>query len=77
MDPSSDQDAPEQEKLSAWHVFKSVLAAAVGVQSRKNQEVDFNNRNSIYVYIVAGIVFTALFVGSVALVVRLVLGSAG
>ncbi len=77
MKQPAEQDAPDASKLSPWHVLKSVLAAAVGVQSRKNQEVDFNNKNSIYVYIAAGIVFTALFVGSVALVVRLVLGSVG
>ena len=74
-DSGSDQPG-KPDKLPLLHVIKSVLAAAVGVQSKKNQEVDFNHRSSIYVYIVAGIVFTALFVMTVAFVVRLVLGSA-
>jgi NhaP-type Na+/H+ or K+/H+ antiporter len=50
----------------------SVLGAAFGVQSRKNRERDFTKGN-IYVFIVAGVVFTALFVATVWTVVQMVL----
>lgn len=66
-------------KLSFLHILTSVLAAAVGVQSKKNQQKDFNAKGSIYIYIyiVAGMVFTVLFVFTVAAVVKTVLANAG
>ncbi len=74
---SSDQEQEQRDKKKDTpgfgQVVLSVLAAAVGVQSNKNRQRDFEQKNSIYVYIVAGIVFTALFVAAVAMVVKLVL----
>ena len=52
----------------------SALAAAFGVQSRKNLEDDFAQRSPLP-FIVAGIVFTAAFVLTLVLVVRLVLAA--
>ena len=46
-----------KEKLPLTHVIVSVLAAAIGVQSKKNQEKDFSAKGSIVTYIVAGIIF--------------------
>lgn len=69
-------DENDRKKLGFLHIVKSVLAAAVGVQSDKNREKDFQAKNSIYIYIAAGILFTVLFVLSVALVVNLVLSNA-
>ena len=66
-------DQQNQPKLRFWQIIKSVLAAAIGVQNNKNREKDFAAKNSIYIYIAAGITFTALFVITVAFVVRLVL----
>ena len=54
-------------------VIRSVFAAAIGVQSDKNRRRDFEQKNSIYVYIAAGVIFTVLFVLSVATVVKMVL----
>ncbi len=75
----SEESAPstQEEKLSFFHILTSVMAAAVGVQSKKNQEKDFNAKGSIYIYIAAGVIFTVLFVLTVAMVVKSVLSNAG
>ncbi|MFA5495230.1 MAG: DUF2970 domain-containing protein [Porticoccaceae bacterium] len=54
----------------------SVLAGALGVQSNKNRERDFK-QGKISTYIIAGLVFTALFITVVVGVVKLVLHNAG
>ena len=65
------------KKLPLRHVFVSVLAAAIGVQSKKNQEKDFSAKGSIVTYIVAGIIFTVVFVVTVIAVVKGVLTHTG
>lgn len=50
----------------------SILAALVGVQSEKNRERDFK-RGDIKVFIIAGIVTTAVLVLLMALIVSQVL----
>lgn len=72
-DQEQEQHGKKKDTPGFGQVVLSVLAAAVGVQSNKNRQRDFEQKNSIYVYIVAGIVFTALFVAAVAMVVKLVL----
>ena len=66
-----------KQKLSILHILTSVLAAAVGVQSKKNQEKDFNGKGSIYIYIAAGIIFTTLFVITIVTVVKSILAGTG
>jgi hypothetical protein len=65
----------EQDRLGPLQIVGSVLAAALGVQSSKNRERDFK-KGRFGVFIVAGIIFTALFVGTVYLVVATVLSNA-
>jgi hypothetical protein len=67
----ADADAP----LSFWQIAGSAVAAAFGVQSRANRERDFTRGKPLH-FIVAGVVFTALFVLTVAMVVQLVLRNA-
>jgi hypothetical protein len=62
--------------LSFFQILGSTLAAAFGVQSSRNRERDFS-RGKVSHFIVAGIVFTTVFVLAVVFVVRLVLSSAG
>jgi len=57
-------------------VVGSVLSAAFGVQNSKNRERDFKHGKA-RIFIVTGIVFTALFIATVFLVVKLVLTQAG
>lgn len=61
----------DKEKLNPLQVMGSVLAAGLGVQSSKNRERDFKQGN-IAVFAAAGVVFTLLFVGTVAVVVQMV-----
>lgn len=70
-----DDDAGQGGALSAWQVISSTMAAAFGVQSSRNRERDFKRGRASH-FIIAGIVFTVLFVAAVIGVVNLVLGSA-
>ncbi len=74
---SKDTNTNEKvKKQSFLQVMLSTIAAAFGVQSKANQERDFEQGN-IYSYIAAGIIFTVVFVITVALLVKLVLKSNG
>lgn len=57
-------------------IVGSVFAAAFGVQSSKNQERDFKHGKA-RVFIISGIIFTLLFMGTVFTVVKMVLKQAG
>ncbi|SDZ83519.1 DUF2970 domain-containing protein [Microbulbifer marinus] len=65
-----------KEQPSFGQVVLSTLAAAIGVQSNKNRERDFKG-GSIKTYIAAGVIFTTLFVLTLVLVVKTVLGNMG
>ena len=70
----SDQDARESEQqVTFWTVVKSTMAAAIGVQSRKNRERDFQH-GSPAAFITAGLIFTAGFIAVLVLIVRWVIG---
>jgi hypothetical protein len=56
-------------KLSWLDLLQSIFAAALGVQSAKNRDRDFNG-GSPGVFIAAGLVFAAIFVGSLVLLVQ-------
>jgi hypothetical protein len=60
-------------KPTITEVIKSVLAAAIGVQSDENRLKDFE-QGSLSTYIIAGVVFTALFVSCLVFLVSTVLG---
>ena len=53
-------------------IIQSTLASAIGVQSKKNRERDFEEGNA-GAFIAAGIIFTALFIATVLGVVQWVL----
>ena len=52
-------------------ILQSTLAAAFGVQSQKNREQDFEEGNAGW-FILAGIIFTVVFIFTVLTVVNLV-----
>ena len=62
----------EQDTLTVWQVITSVLAAGFGVQSSENRKRDFSKGNPVTV-ILAGLIFTALFVLTIVGIVYLVL----
>ncbi|MBK1849714.1 DUF2970 domain-containing protein [Marinobacter sp. 1-4A] len=53
-------------------VMQSVAAGALGVQSSKRREEDFGS-HSPWPYIIGGLLFTGLFIGTLVLVVQVVL----
>lgn len=72
-----DSDKPKNERKatpSFGRVLQSTLAGAIGIQSNKNREKDFENGN-IWVFIASGILFTVLFIFTVTTVVRLALSA--
>jgi len=77
-DDEKNQSKPEEQpgKLNPLQIVSSVFAAGLGVQSSKNRERDFK-QGRIGVFIAAGIIFTLLFIGVVALVVQAVVKGAG
>ena len=61
-----------QQKPRLISVVKSILAAGIGVQSEKNRTRDFE-QGSPLIFIIGGVVFTLLFIATVATVVGFVL----
>jgi hypothetical protein len=60
-------------KPTITQVIKSVLAAAIGVQSDKNRQNDFE-QGSLSTYIIAGLIFTVVFVFALVFLVSTVIG---
>ena len=59
-------------KPNLLQIAKSVIAAAVGVQSQKNREHDFQH-GSLSSYLIGGVIFTVSFIALIVLIVSLVL----
>ncbi|NND67980.1 MAG: DUF2970 domain-containing protein, partial [Halioglobus sp.] len=68
--PARDKGKPR--RLNPLQVGGSVLAAALGVQSSKNRERDFQQGRA-GMFIAAGIIFTLLFIAAVLTIVNMVL----
>lgn len=69
---NADEDATSREIESKnpnfFQVVLSVMAAAIGIQNQAVRERDFNSKSPLP-FIVAGILFTVLFVGTLIAVV--------
>ncbi|MDG2070980.1 MAG: DUF2970 domain-containing protein [Pseudomonadales bacterium] len=61
----------KDDKPNLLEVVLSVFAAALGVQNSKNRERDFTHGSPI-VFIVAGLIFTIIFVVTIVTIVHLV-----
>lgn len=61
-------------KYGVIDIIKSVIAAAIGVQSEKNRQQDFEH-GSLTKFIIAGLIFTILFVSALVFLVSNVLGA--
>ena len=65
-------DNPQQQKPPGLRaLIQSVFAAALGVQSSRNRERDFTGGKASH-FVLAGVVFTFIFIATVATVVNLV-----
>lgn len=69
--PKPSKDA---QKPSLISVVKSILAAGIGVQSDKNRTRDFEQGNPLS-FIIGGIVFTLVFIATIATIVGFVLSN--
>lgn len=73
----SNRDEPSSSgpgRPGTLKIIQSVLAGALGVQSSKRHEEDFNS-SSPWPYIIGGLVFTGGFVLTLVLIVQWVLAS--
>ena len=66
----------QEKEPSLRQIIASVFSAAIGIQSSKNQQRDFKHGKA-RVFIISGIIFTLLFMGTVFTVVKIVLKQAG
>jgi hypothetical protein len=71
---ASRQEQEEKQGMGLAQVVGSVFAAGLGVQSSRNRERDFKQGRAV-TFIIAGLIFTALFIGGVYTVVSLVLNA--
>jgi hypothetical protein len=60
-------------KPTIIEIIKSVFSAAIGVQSDENRKKDFD-QGSLSTYVIAGLIFTVLFVFFLIFLVSTVLG---
>ena len=68
------QDNPK--KITLFSFIGSIFAAALGVQSNKNRERDFEH-GKFHHFIIGGIIFAVLFIFLVIGIVKLVMQNAG
>ena len=68
------QDQSPPRKPGVGKIMQSILAGAFGVQSDKRRQEDFSSHSPVP-YIVAGLLFTATFVVSLIIIVKLVLAN--
>ncbi|MBS3952940.1 MAG: DUF2970 domain-containing protein [Methylomicrobium sp.] len=61
-------------KTNILSVIKSVLAAAIGVQSDQNRKKDFEE-GSFSSFIIVGLIFTVLFILALSYLVSKIIGS--
>lgn len=67
-----DDNKNTTKKPNIWQVLGSTFAAALGVQSQRNRERDFSGGN-LYVYLLAGLVFTLAFIIIMVVIVKTIL----
>ena len=70
--PQNSSEHSEGGPPSLFQLVLSVMAAAIGVQTKVGRERDFRT-NSPLPFILAGLLFTIAFVATLILVVNLVL----
>jgi len=71
-DQSASHQGPARRPPTVWQVMKSTIAAAFGVQTEEARQRDFS-QGSAGTFIIAGFIFTAVFVALLVLIVSLVL----
>lgn len=73
MSERDDTDTPAREprkKPGLFQLILSILAGAVGVQSNKNRERDFQE-GDIKKFVIGGLLFTILFILGLMMIVNI------
>lgn len=70
--PSNSPVNPPSKDIPFWKVVLSVIQASFGVQSNRNRERDFT-QGKFWAFVVAAVLFTGLFVLTIAFIVSIVL----
>lgn len=60
-------NSQDQSKMTLLKALKSALGAIAGVQTKENLERDFAQSNPL-IFIVAGVIITGVFIGSLILI---------
>lgn len=68
-------DNLQEHKPGFGSIVLSTLAAAFGVQSSKNRERDFVKGN-FKAYVISGIIFVIVFISSIVMLVKFLIGQA-
>lgn len=68
--PTEEQNEPEKEQRGTLRLIMSLLAGAIGVQSNKNRERDFQE-GDFKKFVMGGLIFTTLFIVILVAVARL------
>lgn len=74
-DQNHQANKPKTSRPTFRRVLQSTLAGAIGVQSNKNREKDFENGN-IWVFVASGIIFTVIFILTITTIVRIAVSAA-
>jgi hypothetical protein len=61
-----------EPKIPFWRVMMSVIQASFGVQNQNNRERDFTS-GKLMPFLIAAVLFTAVFVGVLLVIVNTVL----
>ncbi|MAJ80016.1 MAG: hypothetical protein CMK30_01600 [Porticoccaceae bacterium] len=67
-----DHSERTHKKHRFFDVVRTIVFAALGVNSNKNREHDFRNANPLHL-IVGGVIFMLCFITTIALIVSIVL----
>jgi len=71
---SESKNDDQLKHIPFWRVVLSVIQASFGVQNRQNLERDFKQGQALP-FVIAAVIFTAVFVLLLMLVVKLVLNA--
>jgi Protein of unknown function (DUF2970) len=65
----------QSNKPSIFRVIRSIIAAGIGIQTETNRRRDFQEGASPTIYVIVGLIATAVFIFTVIMIVKLVVHS--
>jgi len=65
----------QSNKPSIFRVIRSVIAAGIGIQTETNRRRDFQEGASPTIFVIVGLITTAVFIFTLIIVVKLIVNS--